>query len=212
MPAPRITYCLEAIYPGNRIVVDYGGIEELVLLAALDSETGLDRDDALPALSSRVRVARFYGAHEAGAIPGHEGEGFVLRWPDGTRAKVKLEEYTRVHRLIYGTSTKTIWALLRAGRSPEEQAQILPVEMREWIAGYADQLRALYASVVQEQRDTYAQSPPGVTRTEFAEWAKRQKHPKFMFKLLDGKTIEDDVWRMIEPEFSRPSWAIEPAE
>lgn len=27
-----VTYCLEAIYPGNRIVVDYQGLEELVLL------------------------------------------------------------------------------------------------------------------------------------------------------------------------------------
>src|SRR3954454_6699686 len=49
VPSPGITYCLEAIYPGNRIVVDYGGLEELVVLAALDSETGIDRDDVLDA-------------------------------------------------------------------------------------------------------------------------------------------------------------------
>ena len=212
VPMAGVTYCFEAIYPCNRIVVDYGGLEELVVLAALDSATGLDRDDALAAVSSRFRVAQFYGVHEASAIPAVEREGFVLRWPDGTRAKVKLEEYTRVHRLIYGTSTKTIWSLLRAGESPEEQAAILPVEMRAWISGYADQLRGLHATVIREQQETFEKRPPGAARPEFAEWAKKQKHAKFLFKLLDGKPIEDDVWRMIEPEFSRPAWAFEPVE
>ena len=212
VPMAGVTYCFEAIYPANRIVVDYGGAEELVVLAALDSATGVDRDDALDAVRSRFRVAQFYGVHEASAIPAIEREGFVLRWPDGTRAKVKLEEYTRVHRLIYGTSTKTIWALLRAGESPEQQAAILPAEMRSWISGYADQLRALHATVMREQREAFEARPVDVSRAEFAEWAKRQKHPKLMFKLLDGKAMEDDVWRMIEPEFTRPSWAFEPVE
>ena len=212
VPMRGVTYCFEAIYPGNRIVVDYGGAEELVVLAALDTGTGVDRDEALGELRGRFRVARFYGVHEASALPAAEREGFVLRWPDGTRAKVKLDEYTRVHRLIYGTSTKTIWALLRAGESPEEQAAILPSEMRSWISGYADQLRALHATIVREQRETFERRPREVSRAEFAAWAKGQKHAKLLFKLLDGKEFDDDIWRMIEPEFSRPDWAFEPVE
>ena len=212
MPAPGITYCFEAIYAGNRIVVDYGGVEELVVLAALDSATGLDRDDALAAVVPPFRLATFHGSHNPSAIPGVEREGFVLRWPDGTRAKVKLEEYTRVHRLIYGTSTKTIWASLRAGEVPEDQAAVLPAEMRAWISQYADRLRALHASIMEEQRQTFHQRPVDVSRAEFAQWAKQQRHPGLLFKLLDGKAMEDDVWRMIEPEFSRPEWAFEPAE
>jgi RNA ligase len=212
VPAAGVTYCLEAIYPGNRIVVDYGGVEELVVLASLDSATGADQDEALEAVRSHFRLAAFYGEHDAAAIPAAEREGFVLRWPDGTRAKVKLDEYTRVHRLIFGTSTKTIWALLRAGESPEEQAAVLPSEMRGWISGYADQLRASHASVAREQAEIFSRRPEGVTRAEFAEWAKRQPHPKLLFSLLDGRSIGDLVWRMIEPEFSRPEWAFEPEE
>lgn len=212
VPEAGITYCLEAIYPGNRIVVDYQGVEELAVLAALDSETGADRDDALEALTGHFRMVRSYGVQEPSAIPGVEREGFVLRWPDGTRAKVKLEEYTRVHRLIYGTSTKTIWAMLRAGRSPEEQAAILPAEMRQWIADYADTLRVAHAGIIKEYEELFAQRPEGVNRAEFAEWAKGARHPKLLFKMLDGKALEDEVWRMIEPEFSRPEWAFEPEE
>ena len=212
LPPPGVTYCFEAIYPANRIVVDYGGVEELVALAALDAASGDDLDAALQALSGRFRVAQFYGVHDAFALPATEREGFVLRWPDGTRAKVKLDEYTRVHKLIYGTSTKTIWALLRAGQSPEQQAAILPHEMRSWIAAYADELRAQHAEVLAAQHAAFAQRPLDVSRTDFAQWAKKQKYPTAMFKLLDGKSLDDDAWRLIEPEFSRPSWAFEPAE
>jgi RNA ligase len=36
------TYLFEIIYPENRIVVDYGAKEDLILLAVLDTETGKD--------------------------------------------------------------------------------------------------------------------------------------------------------------------------
>jgi hypothetical protein len=74
-------------------------------------------------------------------------------------AKIKLEEHTRVHKLIYGTSTNTIWAMLRAGRSPEQEAAILPVEMRQWISDYADELRGLHPTILREQRETFEHRP-----------------------------------------------------
>ena len=35
-PNPGLTYLFEIIYPGNRIVVDYGATEDLILLAVID--------------------------------------------------------------------------------------------------------------------------------------------------------------------------------
>lgn len=131
VPPPGVTYCLEAIYPANRIVVDYGGLSELVLLAAIDASTGTDADHALAVLQDHFRPARFYGVLPPGEIPAFEGEGFVLRWTDGTRAKVKMDDYVRMHRMIYGTSSKTVWAMLRAGESPESATEGLPVAIVE---------------------------------------------------------------------------------
>ena len=209
-----VTYCLEAIYPGNRIVVDYHGLEELVLLAALDRDTGCDNDAARDEAAAHFRIARFYGAQDADAMPANEGEGFVLRWPDGTRAKVKLDEYVRTHRLIYGTSTKTIWALLRAGRSPEHEARELPGEMRRWITRTADGQREMHAAVLRAVEESFAEAGALVagSRAEFAEWAKKQKYTGLLFNRLDGRDYQDAVWRLIEPEFERPSWAFEPVE
>ena len=40
VPEPGYTYLFEIIYPDNRIVVDYGGVEGLVFLCAVDNVTG----------------------------------------------------------------------------------------------------------------------------------------------------------------------------
>ncbi|MCC6537258.1 MAG: hypothetical protein IT162_06905 [Bryobacterales bacterium] len=217
MPLPGVTYCFEAVFPANRIVVDYGGTEELVLLAALDSQSALDRDEAIAHTSGRFRRARFYGERDPAAIPAQEGEGFVLRWPDSTRAKVKLNEYVRMHRLIFTTSSRTVWAALRAGEQPEEQAAALPANMQAWIGDYAARLRAQYAAVVAEAQaqldEARAAGLLNGPRAAFAAWAKPKKpSPKLLFSLADGRSIDDLVWRMIEPEFERPVWAMEPEE
>jgi len=213
VPPSGVTYCLEAIYPGNRIVVDYGGLSELVLLAAIDASTGADADHALTELQGHFRSARFYGALPPEEIPAVEGEGFVLRWSDGTRAKVKLDEYVRMHRMIYGTSSKTVWAMLRAGERPEASTPGLPLAIVEWVARCAQELRGRFDQRRRVFEARYAEAVgrgiTQATRAEFAEWAKTQEHAKVYFMLLDGKAIDDLLWRMIEPEFYRPKWAEE---
>lgn len=216
VPEPGITFCFEAIYPENRIVVDYAGREELVVLAAIDARTGADHDAAIDSLDGRFRRATFFGRMNAAEVPSRGGEGFVLRWPDGTRAKVKLDEYTRLHRMIYGTSTKTVWELLRAGKRPEDETAILPQEMHGWIHDTAEALRARHAGLIADRKDEFEQARGmGLVegpRAQFAEWAKKQKYPALLFKLLDGRPITDEAWRIVEPEFQKPSWAVEPEE
>ena len=213
VPPAGVTYCLEAIYPANRIVVDYGGLSELVLLAAIDASTGNDADHALEELRAHFRPARFYGVLPPGEVPAVEGEGFVLRWSDGTRAKVKMDDYVRMHRMIYGTSSKTVWAMLRAGERPEATTVGLPVTIVDWVARCADELRAEYTQRLAGFETRYAGAVANGlttgTRAEFAEWAKRQENAKVYFLMLDGKPVEDVIWRMIEPEYYRPKWAEE---
>jgi RNA ligase len=208
------TVLLEAVYPGNRVVVDYGGQEELVALGSVDL-AGADTD-LWQTLPSRIRRAVFHGVRDPRTIPATEGEGFVLRWPDGTRAKVKLDEYVRLHRLIFGTSTKTIWAALRAGEAPEETTVELPVELRDWIREQAVQLRGRFDGVLAEAQSFLEEARRlGLTegpRKEFAEWVRGQAVIKehglsgLIFRLADGKDTRDDIWRMIEPVFAQPAW------
>ena len=145
-----------------------------------------------------------------------EGEGFVLRWPDGTRAKVKLDDYVRLHRLMFGTSTKTVWAALRAGETPEALTGDIPVELRAWIGEQADLLRGLHAGIladvegfVAEARGLGLVSGP---RKEFAQWVNthaelgKRRLKGLVFGVADGRGVGDEIWRMIEPVFAQPPW------
>jgi RNA ligase len=40
---------------------------------------------------------------------GTDDEGFVLRFADGTRVKVKYAEYVRLHRLMTGVTERDVW-------------------------------------------------------------------------------------------------------
>lgn len=213
-PPDGETILMEAVYPGNRIVVDYGGLEELVALGSVD-RSGSD-SPTWHTLPAQIRRAHFHGVKDPRSLPATEGEGFVLRWSDGTRAKVKLDEYVRLHRLIFGTSTKTVWAALRAGETPEATTIDVPAELRDWIGEQATRLRQAHASVVADVQafveEARALGLLAGPRKEFAAWVtshpviKQRGLSGLIFRVADGRDATDEIWRWVEPEFSQPSW------
>lgn len=111
------TLLFEIIYPQNRVVVDYGERRDLVLIGVRDRFTGYD----LPRASVR-EVGRLWhfalpAAHQTGdlmdvladtqRLTANE-EGYVLRFSDGTRLKVKGDEYRKYHRWIMAFSFKNV--------------------------------------------------------------------------------------------------------
>lgn len=125
---PGVTYLAEIIYPENRIVVDYGRRRDLVLLAAFDA-TGREirLSYAAPDWRDIGTVVRSWPAMplpellkltEANARPdgqpasGMHAEGYVIRYATGVRAKAKLAEYVRLHKILTGISERDIWRML----------------------------------------------------------------------------------------------------
>lgn len=111
-----ITLLVEIIYPQNRIVVDYGAREELVLIGARRVDDSVD----LP-LSATGIFQSFWGLPAAKVYNltfeemlanqktlSANDEGYVIRFPDGFRMKIKGEEYVRVHRVVFDLSDKNL--------------------------------------------------------------------------------------------------------
>lgn len=112
---PHLTYLFEIITPTTRIVVDYGGISDLFLLDIIDNNTGRSVLD-LELVSSNNQFpfprATSYGMINMDYVNlqrGDEHEGYVLRFADDTRVKIKHEEYTRLHRILTNTSSTVVW-------------------------------------------------------------------------------------------------------
>jgi RNA ligase len=207
LPLPGLTYLFEIIYPDNRIVVDYGQRKEMVLLAVLDA-TGVDQWGRFADCLYFTKARRFDGITDFSIIesdPQFAGqEGFVIQWESGFRAKVKLTEYKRLHRLITHCSTRTIWEMLRLGANPRELFERVPEDFKTWALHQIEDLVNLYEGTYWEAVSQYHDIPPCVTRKEFAEFAKAKENPSLIFSLLDGRDIEDAVWKLVEPKWATP--------
>ena len=132
---PGTTYLAEAIYPENRIVIAYSE-PSLVLLAAY-REDGIELETAeLQQVATAVGWP-MAGRHsypsfaelvaEAHTLPASR-EGFVIRFTNGLRLKVKGAEYRRIHALISHCTPLALWEAWAAGDDLDAIRRELPEE------------------------------------------------------------------------------------
>ena len=204
----RHTYLFEIIYPENRIVVNYGGREDLVLLAVVDTATGAEL--SLPEVGFPV-VERYDGLTDLATIrekAADNKEGFVIKFAGGYRVKVKFAEYVRLHHILTRVSSKHIWEYLRTDRPMEELIEQVPDEFYQWVRQTESRLKEQYATIEQEAQQRYevlrGLLGADFTRKEFAALATRYPHPQLLFGLLDGKDLRDRIWQMVEPAYDKP--------
>lgn len=148
-----VTPLVEIIYPENRIVLNYGNKDALVLIGGTyttlgDSVIYLSPDEAYSILEWKGEVTETFEAKtlaEALALPPRENaEGIVVEF-DGSRTKVKIkqDDYLRLHRVLYSLSNKAIWEKMVASETCScdfEQGilDLLPKEVLWWIAEVED--------------------------------------------------------------------------
>ena len=208
-PESGYTYLFEVLYPENRIVVDYGDREDLVLLTVIETETGIevsttDQDLMFP----RPKEYPISTIEEAiNYQPEDNAEGFVLRFPySGFRVKLKWDEYKRLHRLLTGVTPRQIWQDLSEGKSLAPLLELVPDEYYKWVGTVAEGLRNKFDDIYfQAQRDFFIAKSRGFTeRKEFALYFKECQCPPALFMLLDEKDPSPVIWKLIKPEVSIP--------
>ncbi len=195
------TYLFEIIYPTNRIVVDYGDREELVLLAVIDKETGQD----LPLEDIGFPLVKHYdGLRDLNALKSLEEanrEGFVIRYQSGTRMKVKFEEYVRLHRILTQVSSRTIWECLAMEMEMEEILDRVPDEFYDWVRKTEKELRQAYKAIEAKCKDDFKDLG---NRKENAFYYQTCAYPAILFKMLDKRDYSGNIWALIRPEYEKP--------
>ena len=208
-PPEGVTLLFEIILPENRVVIDYGEHRELVALAAIDIASGRDVD--LPGNWDGPVAGRLDASDatlaELVARAERDGnrEGFVLFWPaEGIRAKVKLAEYRRVHRMVFATSTRSIWESLATGGDPVADVGDGLPELRRFVETHAAALRARHGRAVSEARSVVA-SLSAAQRSDrrlAAEAIAANRRPALAFLALDGRDadLRKAAWRAVRPK------------
>lgn len=208
-PASGVTYLFEIVYPGNRIVLDYGATDDLILLGAVDTETGETHgpDSAVCAGWPGPRTATFEHATLADALaapPRPNAEGLVVRYLDGSHrmVKIKQEDYLRLHALITHISTTTVWESLTAGQSLVEAREGIPDEFLTWVDQTTAALATAHQNLITAAHTEFARMPQDADRKTFALAAQTSPLRSALFSILDGRDITGWAWKQIRPEWA----------
>lgn len=183
-PNPDHTYLFEIIYPGWPIVLNYGDMDDLILLGAVDKETGASImwDEILATGWNGPVVERFeykdFNEVIADSKMDHEGkEGFVVHFLDADkRVKLKFADYLRLHKIIFGVTPLRIWELLNAGTSVEHWVKNVPDEFANDVTRVAGEMTEQHETMVREARTLHMKVtsllPDGYSRKDLAMAAK----------------------------------------
>ncbi len=209
------TYLFEIIYPSNRIVVDYGTAERLVLLAAVQTQTGaeldhtqvdwIDRAATYPATT----LPEWVKSIEAQQAELNNHEGFILKWPNGFRLKYKLADYVRLHRIITRVQAKDIWECLSENQNLEQFLDSVPDEFYNWVKNTKAKLETQYQEIETECQRVFAElgnqtTEDNIDRKKLALYFQTQKYPGILFLMLDKREYSQVIWKLIKPPYQLP--------
>ena len=215
------TTLFEIIYPENRIVVDYGDEEKLVVLGMTNRFNGKELDyESLVNMHSESGipvVKRYDGIKDYSTLKGmieSNAEGFVVKFSNGDRMKIKGEEYLRLHKIMTNVSTTGVWELLSNGGDINEFLKDVPDEFYKKVKDYADTLKYGYVQVSEHcgkshyyfRYGKYNDREVEPTKKEYAEHVMTNGHPPYrsvMFAMWDGKPYDKLIWNILKPEFKK---------
>lgn len=207
----QFTYLVEIIYPENRIVVDYKGVSDLVLLGAIETKTGNEIPYDLLLLTGFNVVKKYNSVIDVNSIrslfENNTDEGVIVKFSNGFRMKIKWKEYCRLHSIVTNVSTKIVWEHLRNGNSFEELLENVPDEFYDWVEKTKAEIIFNYSMIelecLKKFYELYFQKNL-TTKKEFASEAIKLPEYSILFNLFDGKNYQQTIWRMVEPEFAKP--------
>jgi RNA ligase len=215
---PGYTYLVEIIFPENRIVVDYGDAEKLVVLGAYNNETGKEVEVNEMVNEGWEVVMKYKTWGEDWETLKREiskdNEGYVIRFSGGMRMKIKGEEYVRLHRILTNFSTKDIWELLKNGEPLEPFLERVPDEFDDWVKRTVMNLRYSFHHIDERagklhdgfRYGKFNDRDPEPTKKEFAEYVKQfpKELAAVMFKMWDKQPYDHIIWSMIKPKYEKP--------
>lgn len=213
------TYLTEIIYPSNRIVVDYGDREDLVLLGAIDThnekEISYETVAEIATMTEMPLVKKYDGLNDfekIKALNWENMEGVVIRFENGLRMKIKFADYVALHRILTNCSSYDIWENLKTfGELPKELFEKVPDEFFGWVREVRDQIMANFNFIKATAEEEFRLVSKKLEGTPVEEYNKTfalaiQNHrlKGLLFSLKNGQNIDQAIWKMVKPDYSKP--------
>ena len=199
----------------NRIVVDYGNMYDLILLTAIDTQSGIETpyDNLVNSYSKLFTIVKRYDIKNIKTLDDlkkleeDNREGFVVRFANGFRVKVKFSEYIRLHGILTNVSNLTVWEHLKNGYDFDALLDRVPDEFYDWLQKTVNVLQRAFNEIERQALKEFLMiyHVNNVTgRKEFADIALKSEHRGILFKIYDKRAYDEIIWKMVRPTFSKP--------
>jgi RNA ligase len=225
---PDYTYLFEILYKNNRIVVDYGDFEDLVLLGMIHTQSGYEIN--IHSGNEDIRFKNLLNNLGFNIVKNYDGindytdlkrtiadnkEGFVVKFSNGDRMKIKGEEYLRLHKIMTNLSTTGVWEVLSTGGKMEDYLKDVPDEFYKKVKMYVQSLNYghyQYSEYAGKMHDGFRYGKYGdkevePTKKEFAEHLERNnvhlKVKSICFAMWDKKPYDKIIWKYLKPKFEK---------
>lgn len=220
------TYLFEIIYSENRIVCQYD-YEDLILLGIIETKSGeeirIHHSDEyvgmvrfknlMTNLGFKI-VKKYDGFNDYNRLKSiipNDTEGFVIRFKNGFRMKIKGDEYCRLHRILTNISNRDLWEYLKEDKPLDEILEKVPDEFYNWVKDTVKDLKYQFHSIKEyagKLFDNLYESYNGELpiRKKYAEWVLMQEKylRPILFKMYDGQDYSNIIWDFIYPSYSKP--------
>ena len=202
------TYLFEIIYPENRIIVNYGDIEDLILIGVKNTSNG---EDIFEDYSNIFTCVKEYDGLKdwrqiREMISGDNREGFVIRFENGFRMKMKYEDYFKKHFLKSYLTEKHIFIFYEEHRLEElndivnqldEENQIMVKYMIDKFDHHYNRIKDTGLN----EFNKMGYSVGTLMTKDTAERIKKEcKYPNLVFRLIRGQNIDIDVMKILHKE------------
>jgi RNA ligase len=199
----------------NRIVVDYGDKYCLVLLAVIDTASGIEMSygNVNYLYSEYFEVVKKYDIKnitnllDLKTLEEDNKEGFVVKFSNGFRVKVKFAEYVRLHGVLTNVSSLTIWRHLMNGDDFDMLLDKVPDEFYDWLKKTVAILELKYNEIERLALKEFIRIyrwEDLTNRKDFALEALKSVHCAILFKLYENKLYDNIIWKKVRPVFSKP--------
>lgn len=214
------TYLFEIIYPGNKVVVDYGDRAELTLIAVRNNYNDHELDHIEEAKKLGLSYVQEFSSDDVSGIDkisdalkyleklkGSEYEGFVCRYSNGLRLKIKSADYRRLSKILMGFSAKDIWATLRDMGTLEHILENVPDEFYDWIKKVESEVTVSKNDIMNRSEKIAEEAKKLGSRIEQAEYITNNTRDgdeglrSVAFFLLDNRIekAEYSAWQKVRP-------------
>ena len=206
-----LTYVVEIIYPENRIVVDYSTRRSLVFLSAFrpsGEEVIVDRDALISAGFEIVQRYDFEDFKDLKALNWDNSEGFVVRFSNGDRVKIKFEQYLAVHRAVTNLNSTTLFEWFKDDSATlEERLKQIPDEFYESAKLQWKDFQEKYDKLL-EIATTRVSELAHLSNKDFAFTIKDEDSKPILFAIRNNKEVRKIICKSITYDSMMPQLAF----